>query len=110
MAASILQKMKDAGSSVVFGSRRDRVTSPWSDLVGKLCWTALNLKSNVRIPHNPMTCRLMTRRFVDALVGVEDRVLYLADYRLDRIHPDIDSAGQNTAGQSPQVNVQPLRS
>lgn len=34
--------------------------------------------SVVRIPHNPMTCRLMTRRYVDSLMAVGDRVLYLA--------------------------------
>ncbi|CDZ64916.1 Hypothetical protein, partial CDS, partial [Neorhizobium galegae bv. orientalis] len=34
--------------------------------------------SSVRIPHNPMTCRLMTRDYVNALLTVEDRVLYLA--------------------------------
>jgi len=34
--------------------------------------------SSVNIPHNPMTCRLMKRKYVDALLGVGDRVLYLA--------------------------------
>ena len=72
------QKMEETGSEVVFGTQQERVASPWSNWFGELFWTALNLMSNVRIPHNPMTCRLMSRRYVDALLKVGDRVLYLA--------------------------------
>src|SRR5690606_19247324 len=45
---------------------------------GEIFWSALNVMSNIPIPHNPMTCRLMRRSYVDALLQVGDRVLYLA--------------------------------
>lgn len=73
-----VQKMESSGADVVFGVQEARVASPLSNLLGGLFWRALNSMSMVRIPNNPMTCRLMTRRYVNALLEVEDRVLYLA--------------------------------
>lgn len=63
---------------VVFGVQQERVASPLSNIFGEMFWSALNVMSSVRIPHNPMTCRLMTRRYVNGLLEVGDRVLYLA--------------------------------
>ena len=71
-------KMEQSGADVVFGVQQERVASPFSNLLAELFWSALNAMSTVRIPHNPMTCRLMSRRYVDSLLGVGDRVLYLA--------------------------------
>lgn len=67
-----------SGAEVVFGIQKERVASFWSNTLGAMFWRALNVLSNVRIPHNPMTCRLMSRRYVNALLNVGDRVLYLA--------------------------------
>lgn len=71
-------KMEQSGADVVFGVQQERVASHLSNLLAELFWSALNAMSVVRIPHNPMTCRLMTRRYVDSLLSVGDRVLYLA--------------------------------
>ena len=73
-----MEKMGKSGADVVFGIQEERVASPFSNFLGNLFWSALNVMSTVRIPHSPMTCRLMTRRYVDSLLGVGDRVLYLA--------------------------------
>lgn len=72
------EKMNESGADVVYGVQQKRTASPASNFLGELFWSALNFMSTVRIPHNPMTCRLMTRRYVDALLTVQDRVLYLA--------------------------------
>lgn len=72
------EKMNESGADVVYGVQQQRTASPASNFFGELFWSALNFMSSVRIPHNPMTCRLMTRRYVDALLTVQDRVLYLA--------------------------------
>lgn len=72
------EKMDESGVDVVYGVQQKRTASAASNLFGELFWSALNFMSSVRIPHNPMTCRLMTRRYVDALLSVQDRVLYLA--------------------------------
>lgn len=73
-----VEKMQETGADVVFGIQQERVAAPLSNFFGEMFWSALNIMSSVRIPHNPMTCRLMTRRYVDSLLGVGDRVLYLA--------------------------------
>lgn len=73
-----MQEMEKSGADVVFGVQQERVASPGSNFLGSLFWTILNLQSVVKIPHNPMTCRLMSRRYVDSLMEVGDRVLYLA--------------------------------
>ena len=70
--------MRTEDADVVFGVQRKRVASRSSNLMGEVFWRSLNAFSNVRIPHNPMTCRLMNRAYVDALLRVEDHVLYLA--------------------------------
>lgn len=72
------QEMVRSQADVVFGSQQQRVASAGSNFFGALFWKALNAMSNVRIPANPMTCRLMKRDYVDALLRVGDRVLYLA--------------------------------
>ena len=71
-------RMEATNADVVFGVQESRVADRRSNLFGELFWRALNVMSNVKIPNNPMTCRLMCRAYVDALLRVEDRVLYLA--------------------------------
>lgn len=71
-------KMDESRADVVFGVQEERVASRLSNFSGGMFWSALNVMSNVRIPHNPMTCRLMSRRYVDSLLEVGDHVLYLA--------------------------------
>jgi putative glycosyltransferase len=63
---------------VVFGVQERRIASAASNFFGELFWISINFMSSVQIPHNPMTCRLMTRDYVNALLSVEDRVVYLA--------------------------------
>jgi putative glycosyltransferase len=70
--------MEEKGADVVFGVQETRVSSKVSGFFGELFWKSLNIMTNLRIPHNPMTCRLMNRAYVDALLSVGDRVLYLA--------------------------------
>lgn len=73
-----VEKMHETKADVVYGVQLERVSSPLSNLLGEAFWSSLNVMSNVRIPHNPMTCRLMTRQYVDSLLSIGDRVLYLA--------------------------------
>lgn len=72
------EEMEASGADVVFGVQGRRVASPLTNFFGGLFWKAINVMSKISIPHNPMTCRLMTRAYVDALLRVKDRVLYLA--------------------------------
>lgn len=76
--ALFVAKIKECGVDVVYGIQQERVSSRISNMFGEMFWAALNVMSSVRIPQSPMTCRLMTRRYVDSLLNVGDRVLYLA--------------------------------
>lgn len=72
------EQMDQCDADVVYGVQQQRTASRTSNFFGEIFWSALNFMSTVRIPHNPMTCRLMTRKYVDALLTIQDRVLYLA--------------------------------
>ncbi|MDH5766294.1 MAG: glycosyltransferase family 2 protein [Gammaproteobacteria bacterium] len=72
------QEIVDSDVDVVFGVQDKRVSSWASNFAGSLFWKSLNVMSNVKIPRDPMTCRLMNRTYVDALLSIGDRVLYLA--------------------------------
>ena len=73
-----VERLETSGADVVFGAQSERVASFWSNLFGEMFWLLLRRMSSVEVPRNPMTCRLMSRRYVDALLEVGDRVLYLA--------------------------------
>lgn len=71
-------ELQNSGVDVVFGIQARRISTASANFFGELFWKSINFMSSVNIPHNPMTCRLMTRDYVDALLTVGDRVLYLA--------------------------------
>jgi putative glycosyltransferase len=47
-------------------------------MTGQIFYTIFNLLSEVKIPANIVVARLMTRRYVDALLRYEERELFLA--------------------------------
>lgn len=64
-------------ADVVYGyqeSRKGRWFERWS---GGLFWRGFNLLSETQVPENLVTERIMTRRFVDALLTMGDRNLFL---------------------------------
>jgi putative glycosyltransferase len=69
--------LHDGGHDVVFGQQEKRVSTGIQNLSGRLFWRFLGLGATFTIPKDQMTCRLMTRQYLDALMTVEDRVLYL---------------------------------
>ena len=75
--AAFAEEMGRTGADVVFGTQEKRIHSKVTNFCGTLFWRALNFMSEVKIPHNPMTCRLMTREYVEALLKINDKVLFL---------------------------------
>ncbi len=71
------RRMDESAADVVFAVQQERVASAMANLSARLFWSVFNAMSSVRMPRNPMTCRLMQRRYVDALLEVGDRVLFL---------------------------------
>ena len=58
-------------------TRRRAKAAGSSSSSGGLFWKGFNLLSETKIPENMVTERIMTRRFVDALLSMGDRNLFL---------------------------------
>jgi putative glycosyltransferase len=66
------------GADVVYGVQRRRQGGAFRRLSGSLFYRLFNRLSDIRIPSNVCTVRIMTREYVDALRQVRDRNLFLA--------------------------------
>lgn len=63
---------------VVYGFQELRKGSLVENIGGKLFWYTLNKFSDVEVPKNILTERLMTRRYVDNLLALGDANLFMA--------------------------------
>ncbi len=71
-------QMGTSGVDVVYGVNRVRRGAFVRKQIGGWFWSLFNLLSETKIPRNPCTVRLMSRRYVDALMRLPDRNLFLA--------------------------------
>jgi putative glycosyltransferase len=71
-------QMDESGADVVYGVSTVRKGTLFRRVLGGVFWKLFNALSDVRIPENPCTVRLMSRRFVEALLSMPDRNLFLA--------------------------------
>ena len=74
---SFHDKLRETGCDMVFGYQEKRKGGWFEQVSGGLFWKGFNLLSETRIPENIVTERLMTRRFVDALLQLGDHNLFL---------------------------------
>ena len=75
--AEFAAKRRQSGADLVYGYQEARKGGRFERLSGALFWKGLNALSDVRIPENMATERLMSRRFVDALLQLGDYNLFL---------------------------------
>jgi len=71
-------EMDATGADVVFGqsvARRGTIFQRWA---GAAFWALFNRLSETKVPPNPCTVRLMSRRYLEALFALPDRNLFLA--------------------------------
>jgi putative glycosyltransferase len=71
-------QMDARGADVVFGVSRVRKGTFLRRVLGGVFWKLFNALSDIDVPENPCTVRLMSRRYVDALLTMPDRNLFLA--------------------------------
>ena len=71
-------KLRASDCDMVFGYQEARKGGRFEQISGGLFWKGFNFLSDVKIPYNIVTERIMTRRFVDALLQMGDRNLFLA--------------------------------
>ena len=70
--------MDDTDADVVFGVQESRKGGPLRKLTGFLFYRLFNTLSVTKVPANPCTVRLMTREYVDALLEMPERNVFLA--------------------------------
>jgi putative glycosyltransferase len=71
------QKLEATGCDMVYGYQEVRKGGLFEKASGGFFYTTFNLLSDVKIPENIATERIMTRRYVDALLKLGDRNLFL---------------------------------
>jgi len=71
-------ELNATGADVVFGVNDLRQGSPLRRIGGALFWRIFNALSNTQLPLDPCTVRLMERRYVDALLQLPERNVFLA--------------------------------
>lgn len=70
-------RLTASGADLVYGYQETRKGGWFERSTGAMFWGGLNRLSNVPIPANQITERLMTRRFVEALLRLGDHSLFL---------------------------------
>lgn len=71
------RKLDAAGCDMVYGFQESRKGGLFEKASGGFFYSTFNLLSDVKIPENIATERIMTRRYVDALLQLGDRNLFL---------------------------------
>ena len=71
------RKLRESGCDMVYGYQQSRKGGWFERISGGLFWKGFNLLSETKIPENSATERLMTRRFVEALLQLGDHNLFL---------------------------------
>jgi putative glycosyltransferase len=71
------EEMDRSGADVVYGVQDSRKGGWFERTTGALFYTLFNWLSEVKVPRNVLTARLMTRRYVESLVAHRDREVFL---------------------------------
>jgi len=72
-----LPKLRQTRADVVYGYQEARKGSWFEQFSGGLFWAGFNRMSDIKVPENLVTERVMTRRFVDALLRMGDYNLFM---------------------------------
>lgn len=68
---------KNQDLDVVYGYQKDRKGKFVENIGGAIFWSILNLFSDIKIPHNILTERLMRKQYVESLLTLGDSNLFL---------------------------------
>jgi putative glycosyltransferase len=78
LLASFYAQMRNENCDVVFGVQESRRGGLGERISGGLFYRAVNVATGLSIPANLVTARLMTRRYVDALLLHREREVFIA--------------------------------
>lgn len=78
MLCDFYDKFKGSDVDVIYGVQRKRKGKYLEHILGTLFYRLLNILSGYDFPVNPITARLMSRRYVNALITHLDQEVYMA--------------------------------
>lgn len=71
-------EMTASGADVVYGVQTAKKHGPFYRFGRRMFYLTVNALSDLRFPENVVTARLMSRRYVDALLQFQEREIYMA--------------------------------
>ncbi len=77
LLAEFYPAMLSRNADVVYGVQRRRKGSIFEKVSGAIFYTAFNLLADHKIPRNLIFARLMSRRYVDALIAHREREVFI---------------------------------
>lgn len=107
--ATFADHMKATQSDVVYGYQASRKGGLFERASGALYWKTFRYLSGLNIPANIITCRLMTREYVDAVLQFEERevsiggLFSLAGY--DQVPLSVDKGSKGETSYSTRLKV-----
>lgn len=72
------EQLQGGAHDVVYGVQEQRKGGWFERLSGSIFWKLINRLSGLSLPANVITARLMSRRYVDALLRHEEREVFMA--------------------------------
>ena len=72
-----LKKLNDYNVDVIYGVQKQRKGKLFERISGEIYYRLINSISKINFPKNVLTARLMTRKYVDALLLFKESELYL---------------------------------
>lgn len=75
---SFSNQMNEDQCDVIYGKQVQRKGGFFERLSGQLFWRLFNTITGLRLPENVTTARLMSRRYVDALICHQEREIFMA--------------------------------
>ncbi|NOS85102.1 MAG: glycosyltransferase family 2 protein [Ignavibacteria bacterium] len=73
-----LDEIKRTGDDVVYGYQEQRKGGAFEKISGNLFWKIFNLLSETKVSKNILTERILSRKYVDSLLEMGDKNLFLA--------------------------------
>lgn len=71
------KKLDESRCDVVYGVQEQRKGNFFEKMFGKIFYKIINAVSEVKVPEDLLTARLMTREYIDALLLFSERVVFL---------------------------------
>jgi len=77
LLGAFYEKFNNEACDVVYGIQKTRKGGAFERITGNLFYTVFNRLSGIRMPHNLVTARLMSARYVKSLLLYKERELFI---------------------------------